>query len=741
MRLRNLITALSLVALVACQTDDSKDDDDGGDDDVEIEGDDAGECSDGADNDRNGAFDCDDPGCEGSPDCDEDDPDDPDDPDDNTAPTAPTVTLAPAQPTTADDMSCTRVADASDPDGDDIIYIVRFLVDGVAVQESQSETLSHERFDKGQTLQCSMAATDGALTGESGVSDEVVVLNTTPAVSNVEITPSPATASDTLRCDYDFDDADRDPDASTRVWTINGTEAGTAASLSSGFRGGDEVSCTVTAADDTTVGNTDAHTILIDNSAPTIDVVTMTPADADIRDTLTCNPGTTADADGDTTFTYAYAWEIDGATIAATTQTLDAADFSVGSVVRCAATANDGVDDGDATWSDSQTILTGPDLQLSDTTWAFGTVESGCLDDAEITLTNGGTDTLRVSSVTVSGDVEYTTDFLTVLSIEPAGTETLTVSFSPGSEASYAGTITIASNDPDGDQTIALTGDGEWAAFSESTTGRTPDDIDILFAVDRSCSMNDDITDLEAAIGDMVTAMNTYGTDFQLAVTVEDSGCINGSDLWIDSTFSASDASDAASTMINLGGSYGSNTERAFTLFEAALDETGSGGCNEGLVRSSAKLALIGFSDEPEQSVGVWSDYVATFQALKADSDDVIIHGIGGDYPSGCATASAYTGFYEATVATGGTFISICTADLSTELEDLAWAHAEDSAVYPLENEPYDPTTIMVYVDGVDASGTWTYDATDNAVTFDSDLPDATETVLIKYDGTHLACE
>ena len=38
-----------------------------------VEGDEAGECSDEADNDRNGLFDCDDPGCAGSPACDEDD--------------------------------------------------------------------------------------------------------------------------------------------------------------------------------------------------------------------------------------------------------------------------------------------------------------------------------------------------------------------------------------------------------------------------------------------------------------------------------------------------------------------------------------------------------------------------------------------------------------------------------------------------------------------------------------------
>lgn len=39
---------------------------------VAYEGDDAGECSDGADNDQDGLFDCDDDGCSGSPDCNED---------------------------------------------------------------------------------------------------------------------------------------------------------------------------------------------------------------------------------------------------------------------------------------------------------------------------------------------------------------------------------------------------------------------------------------------------------------------------------------------------------------------------------------------------------------------------------------------------------------------------------------------------------------------------------------------
>ena len=56
--------------------DDGVDDDDTADDDdatVNYEGDEPGECSDGADNDQDGLFDCDDPNCAGSPDCADDD--------------------------------------------------------------------------------------------------------------------------------------------------------------------------------------------------------------------------------------------------------------------------------------------------------------------------------------------------------------------------------------------------------------------------------------------------------------------------------------------------------------------------------------------------------------------------------------------------------------------------------------------------------------------------------------------
>ena len=57
--------------------------------------------------------------------------------------------------------------------------------------------------------------------------------------------------------------------------------------------------------------------------------------------------------------------------------------------------------------------------------------------------------------------------------------------------------------------------------------------------------------------------------------------------------------------------------EHGFTLLENALNQTDSGECNEGLIRPEAQLILIGVSDEPEQSVQSYSDFLTTFRTLK----------------------------------------------------------------------------------------------------------------------------
>ena len=207
----------------------------------------------------------------------------------------------------------------------------------------------------------------------------------------------------------------------------------------------------------------------------------------------------------------------------------------------------------------------------------------------------------------------------------------------------------------------------------------------------------------------------------------DDDGCINGYQPYIDNTMSLSDQEDLFDTMLcetpqGQYCNYGSNTERAFMLLEAAVKTAniGSGGCNEDFYREDATLALIGVSDEPEQSVNPYTYYVSLFQSLKDDSDDVVMHAIGGDYPQGCGGNQAYTGMYEATVATGGLFLSICATDFGSHLEELAEGSTTDLTSFELSDYPVEET-IEVVVNGFTTTTGWSYNAVDNSIDFEQD--------------------
>jgi len=384
-----------------------------------------------------------------------------------------------------------------------------------------------------------------------------------------------------------------------------------------------------------------------------------------------------------------------------------------------------------------------PAIEISPSEYDFGTLYIGCDGEQALSIANVGNADLIVDSFEFNTgstdlvfDPAYDANGELPWTIAPGDTKEVFVEFTPFDEYDDVSYLFVSSNDPYIPEAMALQeAAGELYGtnvdlYEQPIKGET----DIIFAVDRSCSMNDDIENVQNNFGVFMTTMASLDADFHVAATVEDNGCINGSDLYIDNTFSASDAQTTITTMINLGGSYGSNTERAFTLLEACLAEAvSSSGCNYGLVRESASLNLIGVSDEPEQSIQNYSTYVSLFQSLKANPDDVVMHAIGGDYPSGCGSASAYTGFYEATVATGGLFLSICASDWGAYLEALAEGSAADLSTFELTDWPV-PETIVVRVDGVTTTVGWAYNPTDNAIDFESDyVPEGGSTIEIEY--------
>ena len=419
------------------------------------------------------------------------------------------------------------------------------------------------------------------------------------------------------------------------------------------------------------------------------------------------------------------------------------------------------IDSNDPDTPTAEVPLTGqgiaPIIDVDPAEYDFGTMYIGCESLLPVTISNIGNDNLYIDEFlysTGSTDFTFEPDYATNGDIETEGAWEIVpgngvevwIDYAPLDEYQDIAYLQIYSNDP-AQPTARATQNGNGALAGENTdvfeqpiNGET----DILFAVDWSCSMWDDVANVESNFGTFVTTLAAMDAAYHVAVITEDDGCVNypaGTQPYIDNTMSVTDQETVFSTMLceQYSGvycnSYGSNTERAFMLLEAGLKTANiqTGGCNDGFYREDATLSLVGVSDEPEQSVNPYTYYVSLFQSMKDDSDDVVMHAIGGDYPTGCGSNQAYTGFYEATVATGGLFLSICATDFGSHLEALAEGSAADLTSFELTDIPV-PETLEVTVNGIPTTVGWSYNAVDNSIDFDEDyVPEGGSTIQVYY--------
>jgi len=100
-----------------------------------------------------------------------------------------------------------------------------------------------------------------------------------------------------------------------------------------------------------------------------------------------------------------------------------------------------------------------PDIGLSETLIDYGPVFIGAAVPHTITIANDGTDALIVSDI-VSSHADFTVD-VTSMTLAPRTSQDVVVSFAPTTVAPIAGTLSIASNDPDeGVIVVSLMGEG-----------------------------------------------------------------------------------------------------------------------------------------------------------------------------------------------------------------------------------------------------------------------------------------
>ncbi|HUR17636.1 MAG TPA: S8 family serine peptidase [Acidimicrobiales bacterium] len=156
-----------------------------------------------------------------------------------------------------------------------------------------------------------------------------VSFNRRPVVDTVSISPASAGTADTLTASYTAHDADLDTLTPAYQWFKNGTalagETGSTLNLATAGNGNRTDSITVRVTVGDANGGSDNKTsaaLVIGNTAPVVDTVSISPASAGTADTLTASY-TAHDDDGDT-LTPAYQW-FNGTTllVGRTSSTLD----------------------------------------------------------------------------------------------------------------------------------------------------------------------------------------------------------------------------------------------------------------------------------------------------------------------------------------------------------------------------------------------------------------------------------
>ena len=371
-----------------------------------------------------------------------------------------------------------------------------------------------------------------------------------------------------------------------------------------------------------------------------------------------------------------------------------------------------------------------PELLVSPNPYNFGLVPVGCSADGEITLQNIGD-----APLTVRGLVDTLSNLTTSpvidaahpLVLQPGAYQTVTMTLDVPELRPYTTDLTIDSDNIYGPVSVRVGGEGteETDVVDEFVQGDGPWEVtDIMVYVDRSCSMEDDTQNLAQNFNLFADALASVNLDWQLMVVTMDDGCHNG-------PFITDETPDPAGPFLDaVVGADGRYTEAGLTIADNAMREA-LGGCNDGFLRDNAKTMLVLVSDEPEQSAQPWD---AMVDSIHASAPNASITSIVGDMPYGCPTAAAGTGYYEASIATGGAFLSVCAPDWGDYFETIATITATGKTdTFRLSSRP-DPATLHVFINDAETTTGWAYESISNAVVFEEAyVPESNSHIRITY--------
>jgi hypothetical protein len=378
-----------------------------------------------------------------------------------------------------------------------------------------------------------------------------------------------------------------------------------------------------------------------------------------------------------------------------------------------------------------------PIIQVTPEELIITDIDAGCDTTQEFVVKNIGNGILEISDieyyitlpVNFSYDIDEATNGPLPWRLSSDEEKTFTITYTPTDDLGDNAFIEIASNDSSSPTRVNTEGLGDYYGWvTDEFEQETLKDVDILFVVDNSGSMNRVQTSLANNFDIFINIFAASGVDYHIAFITTDSSDLVGEVV----TQLFADPIGEANSQINSIGTTGSHTEKGIERSYDALRGTGGAAPGTEFFREDAKLVIIYISDEDDHgniSPSVASSY---FLALKTSSTYVTAHSVIGDVPNGCGTAQPGFLYDEIAILMSGTSLSICSSDWGTPMEQLAVESMVNNTFNLSDNNPVEQT-IEVTVDGV-ISYDWSYDSIYNTIIFDvMSIPQNGQTIEINY--------
>ena len=414
-----------------------------------------------------------------------------------------------------------------------------------------------------------------------------------------------------------------------------------------------------------------------------------------------------------------------------------------------------------------------PDIVATPAQLDLGAVGPGCTKDGLITLSNEGDADLEVTAVKLKGtDGAWYTLAGGPVTLSPGGTADVRVDFGPDDYRMFADArVVVDSNDPDTPKLkVPVSGQGaEWDVSEAVLFQEGGDKVDVLWLLDSSCSMSDDIDNLDVYFEHFLQSFSSLQLDYHVAVANTGDGdtcanfagpveLTNGDQVQIIDE-STSDPVEAFSLLNDEveARCYG---EAGFDGAKDALSPARLAGANSGFLRSDAALAIVALSDEVDQSSQSSSQFVSWLQSMKPTPDKVSFSALVGPASRRCPAGSTNPdasdvdpapAYHDAIRRTNGVWGDLCQFDFQPFLQHLGFVAAGFEYRVELAHEPLtgapppsqhagDPSRGIVVMD--DAGNEipfgrpngWIYKQDCNCIElYDTAIPGRGETVTVMY--------